>query len=45
VGVVAEDEPFWLDEKAATNHSAISTILFKFPRYKSDKNIISVAIH
>jgi hypothetical protein len=40
MGVVVEDEPFWLDEKAGTNHSAVSTILFKFLRYKSDISII-----
>ena len=36
VGVVVEGEPFWLDEKAGTNHSAVSMRLSKCPRYKSD---------
>jgi hypothetical protein len=29
VGVAAEGEPFWLDEKAGTNQSAVSMILFQ----------------
>ena len=44
VGVVVEDEPFWLDEKAGTNHSAVSERLLKCPRYKSDISHC-VAIH
>ena len=31
MGVVVEDEPFWLDEKAGTSHLTVSTIPFKFP--------------
>jgi len=44
MGVAVEGGPFWLDEKAGTNHSAVSMRLFKFPRYKSDITYC-VAIH